>query len=303
MNGDYILVVQQIKYQEYFMPTRESNELDDLIRFFNTIKNNPMIKYIILAVAALVFLLFLNPFVVIGAGERGVVLNFGAVQEHVLDEGIHFRIPVVQQIIKMDVKIQKARTDSEASTKDLQITKFSIVLNYHISPDTVNWIYQNIGTQFGERIIEPSVQEGVKAIAARYTAEELITQRDKVSLEIKELLSKRLLSYRIAIDDFSIVSFTFSSAFTDAIEQKQTAEQNALKALRDLDRIKIEAQQTIEQARAEATALRLKRSEITTNLLQLQQIQAQLKAIEKWNGVLPNVTSGAVPFLNIEGKK
>jgi regulator of protease activity HflC (stomatin/prohibitin superfamily) len=285
------------------MPTRESNELDDLIRFFNTIKNNPMIKYIILAVAALVFLLFLNPFVVIGAGERGVVLNFGAVQEHVLDEGIHFRIPVVQQIIKMDVKIQKARTDSEASTKDLQITKFSIVLNYHISPDTVNWIYQNIGTQFGERIIEPSVQEGVKAIAARYTAEELITQRDKVSLEIKELLSKRLLSYRIAIDDFSIVSFTFSSAFTDAIEQKQTAEQNALKALRDLDRIKIEAQQTIEQARAEATALRLKRSEITTNLLQLQQIQAQLKAIEKWNGVLPNVTSGAVPFLNIEGKK
>lgn len=285
------------------MPTRESNELDDLIRFFNTIKNNPMIKYLILAVAALVFLLFLNPFVVIGAGERGVVLNFGAVQEHVLDEGIHFRIPVVQQIIKMDVKIQKARTDSEASTKDLQITKFSIVLNYHISPDTVNWIYQNIGTQFGERIIEPSVQEGVKAIAARYTAEELITQRDKVSLEIKELLSKRLQSYRIAIDDFSIVSFTFSSAFTDAIEQKQTAEQNALKALRDLDRIKIEAQQTIEQARAEATALRLKRSEITTNLLQLQQIQAQLKAIEKWNGVLPNVTSGAVPFLNIEGKK
>jgi regulator of protease activity HflC (stomatin/prohibitin superfamily) len=203
----------------------------------------------------------------------------------------------------MDVKIQKARTDSEASTKDLQITKFSIVLNYHISPDTVNWIYQNIGVHFGDRIIEPSVQEGVKAIAARYTAEELITQRDRVSLEIKELLSKRLLSYRIAIDDFSIVSFTFSSAFTDAIEQKQTAEQNALKALRDLDRIKIEAKQTIEQARAEAMALRLKRSEITTNLLQLQQIEAQLKAIEKWNGILPNVTSGAVPFLNLEGKK
>lgn len=282
---------------------REQSELDDLIKLFNTIKQNSVIKYIILAVLAIVFLLFLNPFVVIGAGERGVVLNFGAVQEQVLDEGIHFRIPIVQQVVKMDVKIQKARTDSEASTKDLQITKFSIVLNYHISPDTVNWIYQNIGIQFGDRIIEPSVQEGVKAVAARYTAEELITQRDKVSLEIKELLSKRLLSYRIAIDDFSIVSFTFSSAFTDAIEQKQTAEQNALKALRDLDRIKIEAKQTIEQARAEAMALRLKRSEITTNLLQLQQIEAQLRAIEKWNGILPNVTSGAVPFLNLDGKK
>ncbi len=285
------------------MPMREQNEFDDIFALISIIKQNKFIKYLIAAAAVIVFVLFLNPFVVIGAGERGVVLNFGAVQDHVLGEGIHYRIPILQEVVKMDVKIQKARTDSEASTKDLQDTKFSIVLNYHISPDTVNWIYQNIGIHFGERIIDPSVQEGVKAISARYTAEELITQRDKVSLEIKELLTKRLQAYKIAIDDFSIVSFTFSSSFTDAIEQKQTAEQKALKALRDLDRIKIEAKQTVEQARAEATALRLKRTEITPNLIKLQQIEAELKAIEKWNGILPNVTSGAVPFLNLEGKK
>jgi regulator of protease activity HflC (stomatin/prohibitin superfamily) len=206
----------------------------------------------------------------------------------------------MQQIVEMDVKIQKSQTDSAASTKDLQDTQFSIVLNHHIVPDKANWIYQNIGLFYKPRIIDPSVQEVVKAVSAKYTAEELITQREKVSIAIKDLLKKRLSEYNIIVDDFSIVNFKFSDQFTQAIEDKQTAEQRALKAKRDLDRIKTEALQKVEQARAEATELRLKRAQVSPQVIRLREIEVRLKAIEKWNGTLPRVTSGAVPFLDIE---
>ena len=259
-------------------------------------------KYIAIGIAVVIFLLLINPFVTIGAGERGIVLNFGAVQDAVFDEGLHFRIPVMQKVIVMDVKIQKSQTDSAASTKDLQNTSFSIVVNHHITPDKVNWIYQKIGISYQDRIIDPTVQEVVKAVTAKYTAEQLITKRDQVSNEIAELLREKLIKYNIIVDNFSIVDFKFSEQFTQAIEEKQTAEQKALKAERDLQRIKIEAKQKIEQARAEAMGLRLQRSEVTDKVLKLREIEARIKAIEKWNGILPNVTSGAVPFLNLQQK-
>jgi len=259
-------------------------------------------KYILIGIIILVFLFVLNPFVTVGAGERGIVMNFGAVQDKVLNEGIHLRIPVMQSIVIFDVKIQKSQTNSAASTKDLQNTSFSIVVNHHVTPDKVNWIYQKIGISYQDRIIDPTVQEVVKAVTAKYTAEQLITKRDRVSNEIAALLKEKLIKYNIIIDNFSIVDFKFSEQFTQAIEEKQTAEQKALKAKRDLDRIKIEAKQSIEQARAEAMGLRLQRSEVSDKVLKLREIEAKLKAIEKWNGILPNVTSGAIPFLNLEQK-
>ncbi|MRR57716.1 MAG: prohibitin family protein [Deltaproteobacteria bacterium] len=253
-----------------------------------------------LVVAAIVFIFFLNPFVIIGAGERGVVLNFGAVSPEVLGEGLHFRIPIMQKIIKMDVKVQKSQTDAEAASKDLQETFSTIALNFHILPEKVNWIYQKLGADFKERIIDPAVQEVVKAVTAKYTAVEVITQREKVRSEIRELLKQRLHVYNIIVDDFSIVNFKFSNQFTQAIENKQTAEQLALKAQRDLERIKIEAEQKVTQAQAEAEALRLQKENVTTPLVKLRQIEATLKAIEKWDGHLPKVTSGAIPFIDVK---
>lgn len=253
-----------------------------------------------LLVVVIVFFVFLNPFVVIGAGERGVVLNFGAVSPTVLDEGLHFRIPIMQKIIKLDVKVQKSQTDAEAASKDLQETFSTIALNFHILPEKVNWIYQKLGADFKERIIDPAVQEVVKAVTAKYTAVEVITQREKVRSEIREMLKQRLNVYNIIVDDFSIVNFKFSSQFTQAIENKQTAEQLALKAQRDLERIKIEAEQKIAQAQAEAEALRLQKENVTTPLVKLRQIEATLKAIEKWDGHLPKVTSGVIPFIDVK---
>jgi regulator of protease activity HflC (stomatin/prohibitin superfamily) len=262
-------------------------------------KKGPMRSVLIIGAILLVFLFF-RPWVQVGAGERGVVLNFGAVQDTVLNEGLHFRVPIQQKVAIMDVKVQKAVTDAASASSDLQDVTSSVALNYHVVPDKANVVYQTLGVEFKERIIDPAIQEVTKAVSARYTAEELITKRAAVSEAMRENLAERLIPHNIAVDAVSIVAFSFSKIFTEAIESKQTAEQLALKAKRDLDRIRIEAEQKITAAKAEAESLRLQRANISADLIELRKIEANLKAIDKWNGILPQVTGGgAVPFIGI----
>jgi prohibitin 2 len=262
-------------------------------------KKGPLRSVLIIGAILLVFLFF-RPWVQVGAGERGVVLNFGAVQNTVLNEGLHFRMPIQQRVAIMDVKVQKAVTDAASASSDLQDVTSSVALNYHVVPDKANVVYQTLGVEFKERIIDPAIQEVTKAVSARYTAEELITKRAAVSEAMRENLAERLLPHNIAVDAVSIVAFSFSKIFTEAIESKQTAEQLALKAKRDLDRIRIEAEQKITAAKAEAESLRLQRANISLDLIELRKVEANLKAIEKWNGILPQVTGGgAVPFIGV----
>lgn len=265
----------------------------------STMNSGPMRGLLIIA-AIIIFFLFLRPWVVIGAGERGVVMNFGAVQDQVLGEGLHFRIPIMQVVIPIDVKVQKATTDAAAASSNLQDVSSIVAINYHIVPDKAHIVYQTIGIEFKERIIDPAVQEVVKAVTARYTAEELITKRSAVSDAMRLNLTERLMAYNIAVDAFSIVGFSFSKLFMEAIESKQTAEQLALKAQRDLERIKIEAEQKVTAAKAEAESLRVQRANISQDLIELRKVEANIKAIEKWNGILPQVTGGgAVPFIGV----
>ncbi|MFT5921477.1 MAG: regulator of protease activity HflC (stomatin/prohibitin superfamily), partial [Flavobacteriales bacterium] len=135
-------------------------------------KNGPWKKLIIIGGIILLFFI-LKPWVQIGAGERGIVQNFGAVQDEVLNEGIHFRMPVVQTVIIMNVQIQKVLTDAASSSSDLQDVDMSVALNYHIKPEQANLVYQSIGVQYKDRIIDPAIQEVMKAVSAKYTAEEL----------------------------------------------------------------------------------------------------------------------------------
>ena len=257
-------------------------------------------RLLVIAGVVLFILLFFRPWVQVGAGQRGIVLNFGAVQKLVLEEGLHVLIPVMQKVVLMDVKVQKVETDAAAASADLQDISTRVALNYHVVPDKANIVYQSIGVQFGERIIDPAIQEVVKAITAKYTAEELITKRAIVGEAMRLALAERLIPNNIAVDAFSIMTFSFSKVFTEAIESKQTAEQLALKAKRDLDRIKIEAEQKITAARAEAESLRLQRANISTDLIELRKIEANMKAIEKWNGILPQVTGGgAIPLIGL----
>lgn len=247
-----------------------------------------------MVIAAVVLILFLNPFVTVNAGERGVLLQFGSVVG-VLDPGFHFRIPLVQYVVPIDVKTQKEQVDVNAASKDLQTIQATVALNYNVDPKFVGNIYQEIGEDYNNRIIDPAMQESVKAITAKFTAEELITKRETVKDEIKASLAERLERSYIIVDEFSIVNFDFSDEFNRAIEAKQTAVQQALKAENDLRRIEIEAKQSIERAKADAESIRIQGEALKQN-----QDLVKLKAVEKWNGVLPYYMMGnTVPFINV----
>lgn len=236
----------------------------------------------------------------ISAGQRGVLLTFGKPSMDAVGEGLHFKMPFIQKVIEMDVKTMKIEEGANSASKDLQDVQTTIALNYHLSPELTPELYQKIGLAFEDRIIRPAIQESVKATTAKFTAEELITRRTEVRDGIQMALSERLGGYYMTVDGFNIVDFQFSEEFDKAIEQKVTAEQLKLKAERDLERIKIEKEQKIAQAEAEAEALRLQKQQLTPDLVRLREIEARISAIEKWNGQLPTVTGGAVPFIGID---
>jgi regulator of protease activity HflC (stomatin/prohibitin superfamily) len=254
-----------------------------------------IIKIVAIVIVALVAVTSLSPFVIVGPGERGVVLRLGAVEDRIMEEGFYFRIPLVENVVKVDVKTQKVEVDAPSYSKDLQNVDTRIALNFHIDPKHVNKLWQEIGRDYESRIISPAIQESVKAATAQFTAAELIAERPKVKDEIKRVLVERLGSRYITVDEFSIVNFGFSDNFEKAIEEKQVAQQNALKAENDLRRIEVEAEQRIAQAKAEAEAIK-----IQTEALQQNQNLIRLEAVKKWNGVLPQMMTGnAVPFLDV----
>jgi prohibitin 2 len=257
-------------------------------------------KMIVGAIILLFIFLMANPFLTIPAGHRGVVLNWGAVQKEVLPEGLAFRWPVYQQVVKADVRILVTQPDCDAVTKDQQVNHTKVAVNYHIIPSEAGWVFQNAGLDYKDKLVYPKIQEIVKAITARYTALELISKREQVRNEMKDHLKEALQPYKIIVDDFSVVNFKWDPDFQKAIEAKQVAEQLAMKAQRDLERIKIEAEQKITQAKAEAESLRLQKENVTPNLIRLRQIEANIKAIEKWNGQLPRFSGGAIPFIDMK---
>jgi prohibitin 2 len=185
----------------------QGNDADKTKEAVQAIVRKVPAKVIVIAGVIVLISIFFRPWVQVGAGQRGIVLNFGAVQKVVLDEGLHLRIPVMQEIVLMDVKVQKAETDAAAASADLQDVTSRVALNYHVVPDKANIVYQNIGVQFKERIIDPAILEVVKAVTAKYTAEELITKRPAVSEAMRRNLMDRLLANNIAVDAFSIVTF------------------------------------------------------------------------------------------------
>jgi regulator of protease activity HflC (stomatin/prohibitin superfamily) len=230
-------------------------------------------------------------------GYRGVVVRLGAVQKGVLSEGFHFKLPFVDEIVKLNVQIQKDSVDADAASRDLQFVTTKIATNYNLVTEAVDEVYQKIGLAYAAKMIDPAVQEIVKAVTAKYTAEELISKRAEVKSSIKQGLYDRLIVFNIKVVDVSIADFSFSKNFNEAIEAKQVAEQQVATAKNQLERIKVEAEQRITQAKAEAESLRLQKQEISKDLIELRKIENERKAIEKWNGVLPTYTGGAMPFI------
>lgn len=235
-------------------------------------------------------------FVIVDAGERGVLMRFGEVQNGVLGEGLHPIIPIVHTIKKLSVRVQNQAISAEASSRDLQDVYTDVALNWHIIPTEANLIFQQIGDEAAiiDRIINPAVEEVLKAVMAQYTAEEIITRRGEVKAGVDHTLVTRLQPYHIAVDDISLVHVHFTKRFSDAVEAKQVAEQEAKRAEFIALKAVKEAEARVNLARGEAEADRLLKTYLTPELLKRQ-------AIERWNGNLPLIMGGENPkFLNLE---
>lgn len=261
-------------------------------------KYGKLIGFGIMMFIGLFILVILNPFVIIQPGKRGVLMNWGAVSDTIYNEGFHWRTPIVQRVQIIDVQIQKEEAVASAASKDLQELRTTVALNYNIDPAKVGLLYQNIGVDFVARIIDPAIQEAVKSAASRFTAEEAVTKRQQVKEDIKQLLTERLAKEYIILDEISIKDFDFSSEFNKAIEQKVTAEQNALAAKNKLSQVQFEASQRVATATAEAEAIKIQAQSISA---QGGEAYVRLKAIEKWDGHLPSqmIPNAAVPFIKI----
>jgi len=250
-------------------------------------------------VIALVFFLLvalMNSFGTVQAGERGILLRFGAVTGEIKDEGLYFKWPFIDRVVKIDTRILKDQVDASAASKDLQTVSSTVALNFHIDPSKVAMMYQEVGTEYKERLIDPAMQEAVKSSTAKFTAEELITKRELVREDIHLLLIQKLSARGIVIDEFNIVDFQFSPSFNDAIELKVTAEQQALAAKNKLEQIKFEAEQRVAEAKGKAEAILVESEALKSNPQILE-----LRALEKWDGMLPQVVSdgGSMPFINL----
>jgi regulator of protease activity HflC (stomatin/prohibitin superfamily) len=239
----------------------------------------------------------LGSFFTVDAGERAVVLRFGSVVRSA-SEGFNLKLPLVERVVRYEVRTQKEQVEATAASKDLQTVKTVVAVNYHLDVDDVSSVYRTLGTEYKTRIIDPAIQEAVKASTANYTAEELITKRGEVKDNIQSKLHERLSQNHVIVSDVSIVDFDFSSSFNAAIEAKVTAEQTALAAKNKLEQVKFEAQQKIETAKADAEAIRIQAQAITS---QGGADYVQLQAIKQWRGDVPQyMMSGAtVPFINL----
>lgn len=278
---------------------------------FNYIQNNEVnvgkiIKHVVVTI--LVLIVLFGSFGTVKAGERGIKTRFGTVKS-VLNTGLYMKLPFIDSVYKMNVKTLTVQFDNKsatggdseytslsASSKDLQDTSIAVVVNYHIDATKVDKIFQqyNSSENYQLNVIEPIIREAVKSTSANYTAEELVTKRQEVADVIAKALTDKLSAKDAILETFSITNFEFSKSFSDAIEAKVTAVQNAEASKNKLVQVQYEAQQAVEEATGKAKALQIEGQALVNNPQVIQ-----IRAIEKWNGVMPQVTGGAMPFINL----
>jgi prohibitin 2 len=306
----------------YQRTTREGEPLEDYRGEGGGLISRSSIRVIIPAIIGFILLIVViaASVKIVEAGHRGVLLNFGAVDTSVsLNEGIHFVVPFRDNVIPIEVRTQRITENAASASNDLQDVSTQVALNYHVDPTTAQILYQQIGFDYASRVIAPAIQESVKQISARFNAENLITNRETVKSEIEANIKARLAPYNIVVEALSITEFQFTEQFRRAVEAKVEAEQRALQATNDLRRIEIEAQQAearaigeqqaniaraegvrqaaVLQAQGEAEAIQIVEAQLRENPRYLEWLKTQ-----RWDGVLPLVTSGgegATPFIEI----
>jgi regulator of protease activity HflC (stomatin/prohibitin superfamily) len=244
--------------------------------------------------------------VIVQAGHRGVVLYVGAVENRVLGEGLHFIIPFAEQVIQLEVRTLKFQADASAASNDLQEVATVIALNYHIDPNDANIVYQQLGADYADRIIAPTIQESVKASVAKFNAEELITKRETAKAVIAQAIRNTLSTRDITVETVFITDFKFSEAFANQVESKVVAYQKYLTEQNNLRAVQVVANQTVVQAQAQARS-NVARAEgeaqaikVITDQLRQDPQYLQWQSINKWNGQMPYALgSGGFPFFQL----
>ncbi|HVE36796.1 MAG TPA: prohibitin family protein [Nitrososphaeraceae archaeon] len=267
--------------------------------------NKLRIAAVVITVIIIIVVAF-ESIAIVEAGHRGVVLYLGAVEDRILEEGVHFVTPFVVQVVQMEVRTQKFQAEATAASNDLQEVQSVIAVNYRIDPQQTNEIYQKLGVNYQDRVISPTIQESVKASVAKFNAEELITKRETAKSVIAGVITDTLAKENIQVQNVFITDFRFSGAFSEQIEQKVVAFQKFLTEQNNLRAIEVVANQTVAQAEGAARANAAKASgeseAIKIITLQLRESPEYLEwqAITKWNGQMPYaVGSSGVPFFQL----
>ncbi|MCL5961461.1 MAG: prohibitin family protein [Chloroflexi bacterium] len=257
------------------------------------------------AVVALLFVIgiFMSGFVVT-AGNVGVVTTFGRVEPGVLYPGFHLRLPFVNQIHQIDVRVQPHPfKEIDAASMEQQSVKLTGMMNYHLDPAQANDLYQRVGLDFATKVIDPAFSDFIKEVVPQYRAAEILQKRDEVRRYTKEKLAQNLERYGIIVDDIYISNIAFSPEYQQAIEQKQTAQQNVGREEQMLAQKEIQAKQKLVDAKADAdSSIERARGEAESNRVRAQSITPELiRYLEttKWDGKLPQVAGGATPLVSI----
>jgi regulator of protease activity HflC (stomatin/prohibitin superfamily) len=272
--------------------------------------DEPRIPFGGIAIAGIVVLVVLvilfGPVYTVGAGERAVLLTWGNPGTESVGPGLHFKMPIMQSPHVMNVQTLKYEADCEAASSDLQDVKTTVAVNYHLDPAAVPIIYTNIGDSYEATIIQPKVQEIVKATTAKFTADQLISNRSSVQFKIESSLRDALRPYNIVVEGIAVTNFRFAPEFQQAIEAKARAMQERQTAEQTYQKNIIDQKSKLVELETQAKGMEAQRQTVTPEIIELRKIDAYREWISRWNGVMPQTMMGGndlVPVFNVGGAK
>jgi len=255
-------------------------------------------------VILILFIILWGTFVIVPAGHRGVVLWWGSVEKRIMGEGLNFKVPITERVIKVDVRVQPHPfKEIDAASKEYQMVKLTGMMNFHIDPSYVNDLYQKVGLDFANKVIDPAFNDFVKEVVPIYPITEILPKREDIRKRAMTKLGDNLARYHIIVDDIYFANIRFSPEYERAVEAKQVAQQQVETQRQVLAQREIEAQQKVATAKGEAESIlvvaqgQAKANDALSR--SISPILVQYKSIEKWNGILPQVSGGAIPLIDL----
>ena len=258
----------------------------------------------LLILLIIIIIILWGTFVIIPAGNRGVVLWWGSVESRIMGEGLNFKVPIAERVLKVDVRVQPHPfKEIDAASKEYQMVKLTGMMNFHIDPAYVNDLYQKVGLDFAPKVIDPAFNDFVKEVVPIYQITEILPKREEIRKRAMGKLGDNLARYHIIVDDIYFANIRFSPEYERAVEAKQVAQQQVETQRQVLAQREIEAQQKVATAKGEAESIQVvAQGQARANdalSRSISPILVQYKGVEKWNGILPQVSGSAVPFIDL----